>query len=769
MAAAKPAKESMTKEEFQKALRGSLLVLTTSSPDKRDIYRELFSAHAKEENHQAGLDIYYTDSGALGIAPRKTPEQTGDYGGNLDEKALQQMQLLEDKDIHERIRHRLKGNTEFDSEKINIVGMTEDSGWTLIFDDKNTEKKFIEAVKKRWEPQLREQDKWMLKNLDDTGFPGPNLKPIQEHMPRAFDGLMQMIYDAADEVGIKDLRFRNSTNVSFVFPATGQHFQKTFHSDGRVLTRDEYHDRLLNAERGEAINSNFVHVPDGQKQGEEKTVDQLISAGIHHKSIAELPADYARRELTEYLQELIGKRKSSPAERKRPIKISIQRPELPDGRTPSTFQMPEINDLMLTSTPSRSKLLKRPNARVFGDADAIVLVPDNSKPKDQNLTNDPNLAMLFNFVVTAETDPAAMAVPIILDNRSGGFDKALELGSDAFAHGRLMGDRPYVVANTDDELRDALVHIKDIKQRAPLIYTPPLSDEKEKKPLPPMVPNDGTFTVFIGGGHANNSKRDLEDAKAFGYYAAEQGWRIVTGGGSVEGSMGATHTGFVQYHLDQLEKASGNEQIKASLEEFKDANGHYDAEKVILEKPAIIEELADKKIIPRDMFYAYNMEYLLTMESPSGEKPPGITYYEAGNRTRRLVGLLSPGNKVFMPGGIGTDEEFEETIRQHIEARQAKTNSQPQNDNVFPDGTPDDGGTIILYNRDGALDKLLETYGLSGNDTRSKRRREKDNIVIVTSLEELKEATKQKADSWLERVQKTSEDKDGQKKSAAIG
>ena len=46
----------MTEDEFKKELKGSLLVLTTSSPDKRDIYRQLFSSHAKDENHFAGLD-----------------------------------------------------------------------------------------------------------------------------------------------------------------------------------------------------------------------------------------------------------------------------------------------------------------------------------------------------------------------------------------------------------------------------------------------------------------------------------------------------------------------------------------------------------------------------------------------------------------------------------------------------------------------------------------------------------------------------------------
>lgn len=742
----------MTEKEFADELKGSLLILSTSSPDKRDIYRLLISSHAKEDHH-AGLNVYYTDSGALDIPPRKTPEADSDYEKHVFEKSNAQMDALKEQD--DLIRYKIAADGQkFDPDDIKIVGVTEDSGWKQAFDDPSLEKKFIDLVIKELKPKIRKQNHYLLNDLDKTGFPGPNLKPLQENLEGGFNELMESIYSAAEKLHIKELRFINSTNVNFTSLRSKKHFSITKESTGRLLTRKEYNERLMGRQIGEAINSNFVHIPDGQKDGAQKTIDVLVREGLHTRSSKELPASYARRELAEYLQKLIGKRRSSFEERKRDVKIAFVTPDSLHGAKLPVVAMPIINDLKFTQLPTHAELLNSPKVKSFDDAHVIVLIPENIKYRDNYLRPDPNYGLLLNFIVTAETDPESMGVPIILDNRSGGFDKALELISDAFAHGRLMGETPFYVANTDAELEERLRIIKDMKQRAPLIAKRRRTHEGEPEKVK-RVPNDGIFTVFIGGGHANNSKRDMEDAHNFGYQCAENGWRIVTGGGSVEGSMGATHTGFIQYHLDQLIDKPGNEAVKASLSEYIDqTTGKYDAEKIILEDPDLIESLAKKNLIPRNMFYAYSMKPLLKMESPSGEAPPGVTYIDAGNRARRLVGLLAPGTKVFMPGSIGTDEEFEETVKQHVEARLKKEINGHTNDNAFADGTPDDQGTMIIYNRNGHLDKLLDHYGLSGGShPQAIAKREMYRIKIVTSLEELKAASMATAHTWLERVQ----------------
>jgi predicted Rossmann-fold nucleotide-binding protein len=317
-----------------------------------------------------------------------------------------------------------------------------------------------------------------------------------------------------------------------------------------------------------------------------------------------------------------------------------------------------------------------------------------------------------------------------------------------------MGDLPFHIANTDKELEHHLRVTKDVKQRAPRIDTSMASATLRKQALPELVPHDGIFTVFVGGGHANNSKRDMEDATAFGYYCASQGWRIVTGAGSVEGSMGAIHTGFIQYHLDRLQTENVLGDFKTTLDlQYKlGSSDEYDAEKLILQNPNLIEQMANQNLIPRIMFYGYSMKPLLEMESPSGAQPPGITYFDAGNRARRLQGLLAPGTKIFLPGSIGTDEEFEETVKQHLEAKNKKKETGATNDIAFSDGTPDQDGKMIIFNRNGHLDKLLAHYKLFGDDAVTKANRRIHNVEVVTSLEDLKKATESRGTSWLERA-----------------
>ncbi len=748
--------QQMSEKEFKHELLHSIIVLSTSSPDKRDIYRLLFSELGKDDEHYAGLNAYFTDSGSLGIATRKTTEMTNDYDGNLGEKRDQQLKVLEDPGINELIGLKLHAvpNKLWGEDGIKVMGMTEDSGWQLVFEDAQTEKAFIDIIVRDLAPKLRPQDSWLLEKLHKTGFPGPNLKPLQEHLEGGFPELMQMIYKASDELGIKELRFTNTTNISFVSPRHGKYFPIKQESHGRLLTAEEYHSRLENVENGMAINSNFVHIPDGQKPGEAHTVGELIRMGLHTRSSTDLPADYARRTVTEYLQSLTGKRKSSVEERKRAVRIAYLTPDqMDDAKAETEITMPKINDLLTVGLPTRQEMVHYPNLKQFDHADVIVLMPKEFEKSKDVLQSDPNLRMVLNTLVTVETDPESMGVPVVLDNRSGKFNDVLALLGDAFAKGNTMGDLPLYIVNSNAEMKRVLNEIKDVRQRTPIIKKHHEKVHKVSyKPNIGSVPNDGTYTVFIGGGHATNSTRDLTDAKNLGYLCAEKGWRIVTGAGSVEGGMGSVHTGFIQYHLDQIEKSEGNEYFKGQFTRYLDENGHVDAEKMILKNPRLIDEMAGEGLIPRDMFYGYSMVPLLEMESPSGNPPPGITYFEAGNRFRRLQGLLDTGTKVFMPGGFGTYEELEETIVQHLRATEMKAQTGSANNNAFTDGTPDDQGNIVIYNRNGNVDKLLDHYGLLGDSEQAVKMRKDNNIVVISSLESLKDTSIALASSWKERL-----------------
>ena len=746
----------MTEEEFAKELRQSLIILSTSSSDKRWIYRQLFTIFNLDSNKSAGLDAYYTDIGTLGIPPRITEEKTGEYMGNLSEKEIQLRGILQDKGNNSSIRNTLNSHENvFNPATIRIMGMTEDSGWNLIFETPEDNDKFLSEITTILLSRLEENNgKWLLSKIHETGFPGPNLKPLQEHLQGSFHEMMDVIYQAAEKAGITELRYSSTINVSFVSQNTGKYFRKEFENTGRVLSRQEYDERLTSVTNGEAVNSNFIHIPDGQANGEQNTLDVLIRNGLLTKPKAELPANHNRRDLAEYLQDLIGKRRSTYTERKRPVRTALVSTDPEQKAKSDAAFLGEINDLMTRSIPSQEELLEQPDIRVLGDADVVLLIP--VKPKSSHGLNiDPNYETLVDLLVAIETDPKLMNVPLILDNRIGRFNNALALLTDAYAQGRLIGEPSMMVANNDDQLKNYLELVKDLKQRAPIAETDAEENKKpESVPLPAKIPHDGKFSVFIAGGHNNNSAEDISDAKALGYYCAQKGWRIVTGAGCLEGSMGAVHTGFIQYHLDNL-----RDKANPALNDFQDLFKHYDydAQDIIKNHANELEELAKMKFIPRDMFYGYSMEALVKMESPLGNPPPAITYHDAGNMPRRLECLLAAGTKVFLHGGIGTDQEGNKTSKQHTAALKRKS-SGVANNTSFADGTPDDQGAVFYHNRAGFYDKLLNEMNLGGEGPIAKANRRKNNVSITRKMETLLAGLDIRAKSWEERVQQAESD-----------
>lgn len=59
---------------------------------------------------------------------------------------------------------------------------------------------------------------------------------------------------------------------------------------------------------------------------------------------------------------------------------------------------------------------------------------------------------------------------------------------------------------------------------------------------------------------------------------------------------------------------------------------------------------------------------------------------------------------------------------------------------------------MIVYNRNGHLDRLFRLYGLLGDDPITQAKRKMHNIQIVTSLDELKNNSDERAKTWLQRV-----------------
>jgi len=753
-------KNSMSDKELADELSLSLVVLGTSSPDKRDKFRTMASVlDMSEDQKTGGVNFFFTDSGALEIVLAKTPEMKGTYQGNLDEKIVQIFDTITEQENTIRTKLTEDNNGQFDRKTVNIIGMVEDSGWSLDFKNEDEKNSFFKELRKELETELRPEAHWLMDKMEDEGFPGPNLKPFQEHLAKGFTGLMKVIYDSAEKADVNELGYSSFSSVGIVSTNLGKAWSKTFKSKGKMLPRDELRDKMLEVEDGEAINSDFVHVPNGQAEGKNETIDELREKLLTRLD-KDVPADFDRRKFMEFVRDIIEPRRSTAKERKRPVNIAyVTNDFLNDGNEKDKF-VPMLRDYHIVNVSTRKELLDEPHKKIFGEADVIILEPMDYKKRGNNLQIDPNHQLIEDFAVTKEIDPKSRMTPIIVDNRTGKFDPALKLVTDRFREGRSIGDFNMHVAETEDQIFGLLREQKNIMQRRPQInnkeYKKKYDDVKDIE----KAPDDGRFTLFVGGGHANNSKRDVEDAFKLGYHAASKDWRLVTGGGMLEGSMGATHTGFVQYHLDQIGPKELTEKISEDTQKelisFYENGGNkkYNAEKILQNNPKLIDELADKDLIPRDLFYGYSMDSLLKMESPTGNFPPAITSQDTINEERRLTGLLAPGNKIFLPGSVGTDKEITRSIEQLLEEKESVADNDNRKERLFSDGTADKDGFIAIHNRDGIFDELLSSYGLRGDGERAKSLREKYNIVISDNVDELIDKIDERANKWTDEYQK---------------
>ncbi len=761
--------------EFFDALRGAAVILFTSSPDKRAKYQALFNGmKTKEGGEEKGVDFYFTDSGALNIPPRKTPEKSGNYSSHASEKLEAALASIDD-DI-DGIRAKLRRGTLSNPDDIRLVAMVEDSGMHIKIKDTNKKTAFLEEVKNNISPFIRDKDAWIF-NHSASSFPGPNLKPFQEHLPGGFNQLMEIIYDAAEKVELEELNFISKYRYGFVSHDTGKAFTIERKSRGTLVDRERFETIKANLRPGDSIDMDAVLVPNGQRNNATLNVKEIGTERFFTRH-TQLPFSYGRRNLTEWLQDGIGARKATDVEKERPLHIAYvaasdleEKPgfevEQQRQQTAAQFQ-PLLDDIAheIITLPTYEALCHQPNRRMLNGADMLVLRPEPPVIGHEGLVDDPNLRLLSYIDVTLTTDPLSMTMPVILDNRDGGFNHALQHYTNAYRNGRFLGEFPFKIANSDDELttllrRDALI------QRRSKIATDTFDDvmdQLEMGKTTPLPPDDGIPTAFVAGGHANNNRQDIEEAFELGYQLAAQKTRIVTGGGQVEGSMGATHTGFIQYHLDellsnrkqhpripehvwhQLDKfAVHDEEDPQKPENLLITTAHpplprrYDAEEIIKNGNGLLNRLADEfNIIPRDMFWAYSTDALVKMESPTDAPPEAATFHYTGNRVRRLDALIAPEMKMILPGGIGTDEEIFATIKQQMDAT---LNQMPLS-------------RVVLYNRGGQLNDLLKSIGLMDtSDQLNEAAMEHYNIDVVDQAKDILLATGHNAGNFVTDAQ----------------
>jgi hypothetical protein len=768
-----------TEAAFFNALKGKTpaVILGTSSPDKRTDFSRLFNTLSDGSATGAhGVNLVYTHTGALGITPNNVPEKQGDYALHVTKKAEALAQQIAHHEAS--IRNRFKGSGIKDHATMPLVSMTEDSGWEIAFDNERQKRTFLNAVSALLADHFRPEDrKWLFNHITDA-FPGPNLKPFQEHLRGGLNELMHVIYDAADASGIaQPLRYTNHVHVAFsVTEREKQHsLTKSFQSSGTLVERSQFEKIVQNIKVGEAINSDNIHIPDGQDIDVPCTFAEMGKARFStHSSV--LPCAFGRRQCVEWLQERLG---TQPAHEHLPeLHIAYVSPSLFEGtRTEISADTEDFlsaalpsREVQVVRVPTRSELRDYPTVRMLNGSDMIVLSPDTPE-KHGGLTYDPNL-MLANYIaVSTLTDPLSMGKPVLLDNRSGGFNHVLEIYRHGFATGRFAGEFPFLVADSDEELQTLIAQQAEILGQVKVKSW----DRKHSANTPSkaitLVPEDGVLSVFVAGGHANNNKQDRNDAHALGHYLAEQGIRIVTGGGQIEGSMGGVHTGFIQYHLDRLKadvtKVNAlDDETRQTLASCitRDARGReiYNAETLIEHHSDLLNQLAECGHIPRDMFYAYSTQPLIDMESPNHEVPCATFYQDTGNRVLRLDGLMATGTKIFMAGSSGTDEEIVHAFKQAVEARMSRQKA-PNDNSPYTDGTPQEDGAILFHDPRGVFDAVLKEYGLmhaDGRLTETCTRYGIDKTEKLTMAKEWVDTRIKSTQSWRDRLATTRTDEE---------
>jgi hypothetical protein len=260
------------------------------------------------------------------------------------------------------------------------------------------------------------------------------------------------------------------------------------------------------------------------------------------------------------------------------------------------------------------------------------------------------------------THPESQQKSVIVDNRDGSFNAALEAISDKSRIGAHFGSMPLRVVHEGGNLERA---IESEKSRQLRNYKVDLSLSTTRENKVTSVPDDDVFTVSIFGGHANESEEYKQEARELGYACAKNGWRVVTGGGVLEGPMGAVYEGYMQFYLDKF-RAQKDEYptISRQFKQFEVAGPGgktiYSAEKIIKNNDALLEQLVEIGLIPRDKFFAYSTEYLVKAESATKRPPAGVTYSDTGNIQRRIRELQSPNvhASVYTYGSYGSDEEL---------------------------------------------------------------------------------------------------------------
>lgn len=633
-----------------------------------------------------GVNLSLVPLGAADRVTRETKEMTGRFDGNNAEKAVQVARTLQadDRDLRQTFADRAF------AQKMNPLGLVEDSGFYLDLGREN-EAGFLREIHRLLftgeTPLLTPADEWLFESAGQSGFPGPNLKPLQEKLPGGFPQLMGLIYDAAEAVGLDELPYRMVSTFTIVSPRLDEEYTKVCKAGGTFLSRAEFEKRLSTIPNGEVFNARFLMVPDGQV-GEPKTFAELGDA-LFTQSSKQLPAEDPRRMFFEWLvRDVVGSRPARP-DHHTPIRLASV------GGSPTGG----LTDVDLRSAPRSADLLGHPQALDFGEVDAVLASPIATDAR--TAVEDPNLVLLTRLWVRKQL-PVYMGTPFIVDNRDGGFDRALSVFTRMSRDGQLASEIPLLwVARTDAELETFVQRTRDLVEGRPALKRATVDAHQSAFPSRnrALVPLHDKPDVFVASGHATESERASDEAEKVTRFVTDRA-RVITGGGWDKGGMGATHAAFLRHHLERaMNTGTLDPDVAANLQRYVGPKG-LNVRKLLKHMPELVDHLARKGVIPARDFLGTSTKDFLLMEAPDGRVPPGTHYVDAGNIARRLEILLSAGAVTVLQGSIGSLEEIVEAVRKHKALRAAGGS--------FPDGTPANAGKVIVVNRDGVWDAIVE-------------------------------------------------------------
>ncbi len=831
-----------TENTLEQIEAGAAIILTTTSADKKAEYRQIFSKYNVNLffSDEFGLSPQKTDE-MTGSYDDNLLQKSAQTSKMLHNNLAHIENIL----IERGVFTMEQLDTAKTQGKNLILGAAEDSGISFNFHDKSKQDQFLELlsskIKQKINPTADEtsdltaffdeivgvgaakkiatkfsnNNAWLFDLENATNFPAANYKPIFEHLQGGVKEFFEIVLDAADEVNCDVATQNNSRLVRYsnnatmnIFPPSEQP-QNILSKDniisaetnGSLVSRaelDAIYEKSANKSSNDVRDANFsvpftsfFLIPDGQKSVPTQYLSQdaLLRAGSLFGKNGDVAED-VRLKLVGELSEKhrIERNSASKWQNRDNLAVSIFGAEENNHASAMLKRAITSRNNVECSTPS-TDFLHDANISYIPSCDAVVFFPTGNMLQDAQ--------SLFAITTDKQTRPEDKQKTIIIINPQnehgvGLIDSQLDIYKNLFFDGLKNGQSEinYVVDVKTGQEEAAIRQVEGIlddvannKQyclsNQSSLANPADNDNAASHELEAINPKQ--FSVFVGGGAANNYLGYKEIANAIGRKICKEDWVLVFGAGHLEGCMGATHTGYMEKYLEKqlgdeakrnlimniiddmiaeniVEKGLGEDLANNYRTEILNCMQYQNGikyslvnyEKLSLQAPEIAKALIDPtneahletlgSLTAQRKIVGYSMNYLLQSEG-TGEAPDGVYYQEAGNMQRRMEEMLKADVLTFTAGGQGTMQELVEAVILNMQLqREGKTVkdiiilNQPTRD-ALNNGA---GDTVFKHSLN-MIDAALASHDLS---------RDELGIKEVTSLTKFNNELDKSHERW---------------------